>query len=199
MTQGTFRGRRAFSIENPWLRLTVLAEGGHVAELLDKASGVNPLWIPPWPSIEPSAYDPSAHPEYGTGPEAKLLAGIMGHNLCLDLFGPPSTEEAAAGRTVHGEASVACYEIHAEDAELWARAVLPVARIAVERRIQLARDCAVIRFTETLENLSAADHPLAWTQHVTLGPPFLEKGLTRFYIPAVRSKVFEGDFAGEKG
>ena len=43
--------------------------------------------------------------------ESKLLAGIMGHNLCMDMFGGPSREEAAAGMTVHGEASVAPYEI----------------------------------------------------------------------------------------
>lgn len=199
MTEVSFRGRRAFSIENQFLRVTVLVEGGHVAEILDKHSGVNPLWIPPWPSMEPSCYDPVRHPEYGGDAEARLLAGIMGHNLCLDLFGPPSTEEAAAGRTVHGEASIARYDIHVDHGELVARAHLPLARIAFERRICLAPDSPVVRFTETLENLSAADHPIAWTQHVTLGPPFLEKGATQFHIPAIRSKVFEGDFAGDKG
>ncbi len=199
MSEVTFRGRRAVSIENELLRITVLVEGGHVAEILDKPSGLNPLWIPPWPSIEPSAYDPARHAAYGTGPESRLLAGIMGHNLCLDLFGPPSPEEAAAGRTVHGEASVAPYDLQAGSGELVARAHFPVARLALERRIRLAPDRPVVRFTETVENLSAADHPIAWTQHVTLGPPFLEKGATEFRIPAARSKVFEGDFAGDKG
>ena len=75
-----FRGRRATSIENDALRLTVLHEGGHIAEILDKQTGINPLWIPPWPSIEPSAYDEARHPEYGGGTDASLLAGIMGHN-----------------------------------------------------------------------------------------------------------------------
>ena len=32
------------------LRVTVLEEGGHIAEILDKRSGINPLWTPPWPS-----------------------------------------------------------------------------------------------------------------------------------------------------
>src|SRR5215475_3913389 len=105
-----YRGRRAASIENDDVRVTVLEEGGHIAEILDKRSGINPLWTPPWPSIEPSTYAPSAHPEYGTSPEAALLAGLMGHNLCLDIFGGPSEEEAAAGLTPHGEASVAPYD-----------------------------------------------------------------------------------------
>ncbi len=102
MAETTYRGRRAVTIENDALRVTVLEEGGHVAEIADKESGVNPLWTPPWPSIEPSTYDRARHPEYGADAESKLLSGIMGHNVCMDLFGGPSAEEAAAGMTVHG-------------------------------------------------------------------------------------------------
>ena len=108
MPESNYRGRRAAQIENEHLRVTVTREGGHIAEIFDKQTGVNPLWVPPWPSIEPSAFDP-AGTAYGEGAEAKLLAGIMGHNLCLDLFGGPSSEEAAAGMTVHGEGSVVSY------------------------------------------------------------------------------------------
>src|SRR5438094_1576184 len=107
----SYRGRRAASIENDALRVTVLEEGGHIAEIADKATGVNPLWTPGWPSIEPSAYDPAAHAIYGSGVDAPLLAGIMGHNLCLDIFGGPSDEEARAGLPVHGEVSTARFEI----------------------------------------------------------------------------------------
>src|SRR5580692_7884388 len=110
MPETTFRGRRATSFENSHLRVTVLHEGGHIAEIFDKQTGVNPLWTPPWPSIEPSTYDLQKHPEYGADAESKLLSGIMGHNLCLDIFGGPSPEEAAAGLTVHGEAPVAAYD-----------------------------------------------------------------------------------------
>ncbi len=102
-----FHGRQAVSIENEALRVTVLKEGGHIAEVLHKKSGVSPLWVPHWPSIEPSQFDPVTHPEFGGGADGRLLAGIMGHNLCLDIFGGPSDAEAAAGLTAHGEASVA--------------------------------------------------------------------------------------------
>src|SRR5512135_3219579 len=105
----TYRHRRAEQIESDSLRLTVTVGGGHVAELLHKPTGVNPLWTPPWPSIEPSAYDPAKNPEYGHDSESRLLAGIMGHNLCMDIFGGPSEAEAKAGMTVHGEGSVAAY------------------------------------------------------------------------------------------
>jgi len=56
-----YRDRRSATIENNELRVTVLEEGGHIAEVFDKLTGVNPLWTAPWPSIEPSAYDPTRH------------------------------------------------------------------------------------------------------------------------------------------
>jgi hypothetical protein len=191
MPETTYRGRRAVVLENPRVRVTVTREGGHIAEIFDKQAGVNPLWTPPWPSLEPSAFDP-ARTDYGEGAEARLLAGIMGHNLCLDLFGGPSPEEAAAGMTVHGEGSVAPYEITEDSGELIARATLPAAQLRFERRLTL-QDRAV-RIHETVENLSACDRPIAWTQHVTLGPPFLEKGVTQFRASATRSKVYEQSF-----
>ncbi|MCC7174513.1 MAG: hypothetical protein IT159_04890 [Bryobacterales bacterium] len=52
-----YRNRKAVQLESSAVRLTVLAEGGHIAELLHKATGVYPLWTPVWPSIEPSTYD----------------------------------------------------------------------------------------------------------------------------------------------
>src|SRR4029077_5620838 len=93
----TYRGRWAAVLENDVLRVTVLEGGGHIAEILDKASGISPLWIPQWPSIEPWEYDPRHHPEYGGGADASLLAGLIGHNLCLDVFGGAAAGEDAAG------------------------------------------------------------------------------------------------------
>jgi hypothetical protein len=191
MRETRFHGRRAVQIENEEIRVTVTREGGHLAEILDKRTNVNPLWIPPWPSIEPSSYDRGRHPEYGDDAESKLLAGIMGHNLCVDLFGPPSAEEAAAGVTVHGEASIATYDIEARDAELTARATLRASQLAVERTIRLEAG-GVLNMVETVENLSPFDRPIAWTQHVTIGPPFLIKGETRFRAPGTRARTLEG-------
>src|SRR5262249_10627541 len=144
---------------------------------------------PPWDSIEPSTYDPALHPQYGGGSEAKLLAGIMGHNLCLDLFNRPSPKEAAAGLTVHGEASIVRYEIAGRGGALVTRAERAMAQLGFERTLELHGD--TLRLREVVENLSAYDRPIAWTQHVTIGPPFLERGITRFHLPATRSKVFE--------
>jgi hypothetical protein len=184
MLETAFLGRRAASIENDRLRVTVLQAGGHIAEILHKKSGVNPLWIPPWSHAPDS--------DCGDGVEAALLAGIMGHNVCVDLFGGPSPEEAAAGIGVHGEASVLPYTIGAEGEGLVMRVEMPLAGLRFERHIAVEGD--TVRIREAVENLSATDRPIAWTQHVTLGPPFLAKGKTAFQTSATRSKVFEGQF-----
>jgi hypothetical protein len=187
-----YRGRRAERIENEHIRVTVLVEGGHIAEVLHKKSGINPLWTPPWPSIEPSTYDRSADTVYGGAVDGSLLCGIMGHNLCLDIFGGPSAEEEAAGVPVHGEASIASYDVHSRDSELTMAADLPLARLRVERRISLAGDA--IRIQEHVENPGGTDRAVGWTEHVTLGPPFLQKGVTEFRASGTRSKVYEQTF-----
>ena len=191
-TATDYRGRRAATIENQHLRVTVLVEGGHIAEVFDKAAGVNPLWTPPWPSTEPSAFQSRNDSRYGSGIDAQLLAGIMGHNLCLDTFGAPSPEETAVGLPVHGEASLVPYDVSGTTAEMVLQAHLPLAELQVERRIDLID--RRLRIRESVENLGGTDRPVGWTQHVTLGPPFLEKGVTEFRASATRSRAFETTF-----
>ena len=187
-----FRGRRAATIENDHLRVTVLEGGGHIAEVFDKKAGANPLWIPPWPSIEPSTYDAAADDVYGASGESQLLAGIMGHNLCLDIFGGPSAEEHAAGLQPHGEASIVPYRLDVSRSGLTLAATLTEAQLKVERNLTLHG--RAVRIVEAVENLASTDRPVGWTEHVTLGPPFLENGVTEFRASAGRSKVFEGTF-----
>jgi len=199
MKQSSYRNRRAVELESDQLRLTVLAEGGHIARIEHRATGVNPLWTPPWPSLEPSHYDATRHPEYGQNVESRLLAGIMGHNVCLDIFGAPSAEEAAAGLDVHGEAATARYQIDDDAGGLLCRCELPEAGLRFTRRIGFAGDGSVVSIREAVENVRGTDRAVGWTQHVTLGPPFLEKGVTQFRANGTRSVVFDGEFAGEFG
>jgi len=187
----SFHSRQAAQIENDNLRVTVLKQGGHIAEVFDKDCGVSPLWIPHWPSEEPGSHKLEKNSIFGDGPDAKLLAGIMGHNLCLDLFGPPSANEALAGLTVHGEASVLEYQITQGDDELLLELTLPLAQMWFRRTLQLRGRHIKVR--ETVRNLAAFDRPLAWTQHVTLGPPFLEPRTTQFRCSMGRSLVSQVD------
>jgi hypothetical protein len=66
---------------------------------------------------------------------------------------------------------------------------LPQAQLRVERRIRLAG--RIVEIIEAVENEAITDRPIAWTEHVTLGPPFLEKGATEFRAPAAKSEVLE--------
>jgi hypothetical protein len=166
----SFHNHPAVSLENGSIRVTVTRTGGHIAEITDLASGVNPLWVPPW-ADEPEA-------DLGANSESRLLATIMGHNLCLDLFGPPSEAEEAAGLAAHGEAALVDYEFAGIPNGFELQTVLPVSQLAFKRSIVL--DGRQVRIQETVENLSPWDRPIAWTQHVTLGPPFLEPGVTEF-------------------
>jgi hypothetical protein len=194
-----FANRKGLSAENDELKITVLTGGGHVAEIsrLSKGPESNPLWVPPWPSIEPEDYDIKKHEAvYGPLLEGKLLASIMGHNICLDYFGPPSDAEAKQSMTVHGEAPVSKWEAaEIKDGSLTYGTVLKEARIKITRNIKIKEGEEVVCFSEEVENLSALDRPITWNQHVTLGPPYLKKGKTVFDMPAGWGKTFEEDFS----
>ena len=193
MAEQLYRGRRCWQLENEQLRVTVLQEGGHIAELLDKRTGINPLWTPPWPSIEPSLYSPSIHPEYGSNAESKLLCGIMGHNVCVDLFGAPSTAEAEAGLTVHGESSVVSYRaLHSSADQLRVEADLVLAGLRFARNIELSQ--ASVTVEEVVSNDNAYDRPIAYTQHVTLGSPFIVPGETAVDVAVDLSRTYEENF-----
>lgn len=187
MPASTYRNRPAWTQENDQLRVTVLAEGGHIAEIFHKATKINPLWTPPWPTIDPSTYSREKHPEYGSDHESKLLSGIAGHNLCLDFFGVPSAEEHAAGLTVHGEGSVLAYESPSDGVYT---CHLKQSHLRFRRQIQL--DGLKVHFTEEVENLLAMDRDVPWQEHATLGPPFIERGITHIEAATVRSALLDG-------
>jgi hypothetical protein len=93
--------------------------------------------------------------------------------------------------TVHGEASVVPYEIATGPGDtMLCRCTLPGAGLEFERQLEL--DGSRLLFTETVRNLAPWDRPIAWTQHVTLGPPFLRHGQTRFAVPATKSMTYDG-------
>lgn len=189
-----FRGRHAVVLANDALEVTVLPGGGHVASIRLAGSGLNPLWEPPWPSIEPEDYEPSKQSTYGTA-EGRLLASVAGHFLCLDHFGELSAAEIAAGGYFHGEAPNLTWNIFEQDcnedrAWLTSGLELPEAGLVFKRRIILRAAGTAVWFEEEVTNLRRRDVPLAYQQHVTLGPPFLQGGCTRLDLPGVRGRTF---------
>ncbi len=194
-------GRSGFHLQADWGHISVLAGGGHICELnLNACSGVNPLWRPPWTTIDPSDYKVSKHARrYGPPPDGRLLSGIAGHSLSFDHFGPPSIEETVAGLTTHGEAPALKWKIEnqAQSPKPLLRygVTLPEAGIRFSRKLTLDRVNPVIYCEEEAINLSSYDRPISWNEHVTFGPPFLEEETTWFDMPATRAKVCPASYS----
>jgi len=71
-----WNGREAYTLQNDLVRMVTLPGGGHIAEFQFLAETglpvLNPLWVPPWKSIEPYKYRAAKHAtEYGPINEGK--------------------------------------------------------------------------------------------------------------------------------
>ena len=195
-------GRSGFQLKSGWGHVSVLEGGGHICELvLNSVGSVNPMWKPTWKTINPQAYSPKKHDKiYGPPPEGRLLAGVAGHSISFDFFGPPSKEEIAAGHSTHGEAPAVKWRRQSRPEApqtLIYKAALPRAMMSVQRIITLDRKYPVVYCEETASNLSTFDRPISWNHHVTFGPPFLEADVTLFDMPATQSQVCPATFSRE--
>src|SRR5579872_1850159 len=142
-----WNGREAYTLHNDLVQMVTLPGGGHIAEFQFLAGtglpAVNPLWVPPWKSIEPYEYREEKHgAAYGPIYEGMLLSGIAGHNICMDYFGPPSEEEAAQGLSSHGEAPSSKWQktalrTTAQEVGLTLAVRMPVAGLRLSREIRL--------------------------------------------------------------
>jgi hypothetical protein len=194
-------GRAGYQLKSRWGHVSVLEGGGHICELnLNECDGVNPLWRPQWKTIDPYKYDVAKHSgSYGGLPDGRLLAGIAGHNLSFDYFGPPSKQEIAAGHSTHGEAPSAKWNFERRpglsSSALRSSALLPEAQIKLARKISVDARHPLIYCEETATNLASFDRPISWNEHVTFGPPFVEPGVTLFDIPATRSRTCPASYS----
>ncbi len=203
----SWQGREAYLLANELIRVVWLAGGGHVADFRfqDPAAfpALSPLWVPPWKTIEPYRYRPKTHASrYGPAATGQLLSGLVGHNICLDYFGPPSREEAKQGLSIHGEAPSlrwrkARLRIGPHRLALTLAVRLPIAGLSFRREITVRRGESVIYFKEIVVNERRADHFFHWTQHVTLGPPFLDGRDSSIAISATRGKTYPHGYNGK--
>lgn len=196
-------GRPGLRIEGRWGHVSVLEGGGHICELVSKKhAGINPLWRPNWKTIDPYKYAPAKHANvYGHPPDGRLLAGIAGHSLSFDYFGPPSPEETTAGHTTHGEVPALKWNVlqisQASVPTLEYGLELPKSQIRFSRKISVEREHAVVYCEEAALNLSTFDRPISWNEHVTFGPPFLECDTTIFDMPATRGKTCPASYSAK--
>lgn len=198
--RGAWQKRNAYIIENDLIRLVTLTGGGHIAELRFREGlnlpTVNPLWVPPWKTMEPYQYKEKIHgAKYGKIDTGKLICGIAGHNLCLDYFGASSPEESKQGLSIHGEAPSARWRATRKSsnpgrADLEMAVRLPVAGLRFTRQITIRQGESVVYLKEKVTNEKKADHFFHWTQHVTLGPPFLKPKHCRTFMPGTKGRTF---------
>lgn len=195
--------RAGFRIRAEWGYVSAVLGGGHICQFVSNAHpDISPLWRPPWQTIDPYSYRAGKDAaKFGPPPDGALLSGIVGHSLSFDHFGPPSTEETGAGLSTHGEGPAALWKIHrqfgGERAGLEYGAVLPVSQIDFRRTVRLDPKRAVVYCEERAQNLSAADRPISWNEHVTVGPPFLTCNDTLVDMPATRAKAIDADYSNE--
>ncbi len=159
-------GRPTMLLTNDKIELTINLTGAALANLVlrDDATRLSPLWK------------------------------TMGHFLCLDGFGAPSQEEAAAGYPFHGEANHQLFEVVASGksgpvSSLKLAARLPLAQEAVSRTLQVVDDENVVYIETEVESLVSFDRPVSWAEHATLGPPYLEPGKVTVDMPAKHCRV----------
>jgi hypothetical protein len=195
---GRFQNRDSWVVETPTLRVSIMQSGGHVAEIVLKdGAEVNPLWVQTRPTLDAEQYDPAKHEKlYGGGPGARLMSGLIGHNLCFPFWGNPSEAEYKAGMTFHGETGIVRWKQKAASADtILVSADLPESNTRFTRSLRVAGQ--IVYFEESGENLSRWDRPVGWTEHVTMGPPFLEKGVTVMDASLTRGRVI-GDTSGRE-
>ena len=191
-----FEGREAYALENDRMRLSMLSGGGYVAELcLFSTPGnesVNPLFIPHYKTIDPHTFKPEIHGDlYGSGKNARLMAGYMGHFLCFPYFGDGFSEsEEKLGYSTHGEAYGVKYKVEEkvrkDAAVLTASAMLPMTKYFIQRSFTLLPGQTVLLVEESIENLESFDRAYHRVQHITFGKPFVEYGKTFVDAPVSR-------------
>jgi hypothetical protein len=118
----------------------------------------------------------------------------IGHFLALDGFGAPSDQERAAGMPFHGEASKQAIKvISTQNAgpahSVVLETVLPLVQETLTRTIEMQEGENVVYVTSDLMSGVAADRPISWAEHATIGPPFLERGKTVVDMPALSCRV----------
>lgn len=169
-TPTTWRSFPATLVSGAVLEAVISHVGGHLACLRRRGEELNPLWQPPWPSQPPWQVTPAPTGAYGDGPEAILLAGICGSNLCCDRFGAPWPGER---RPLHGEAGVGRYERdHAAATTFALRTTLPEAHLEVVRAISLAGEAC--HWSTTVRHHQQVPRLVEWCEHTNLGGDFLD-------------------------
>jgi hypothetical protein len=197
-----WHGRAAFALTNGVVEAVLLPGGGHLAgwrfSVGHGPSQDNVIWESPWRTADPGTPAHAAIAlEDGDHATGQFLASYTGHALCLDGFGPPDKVEAAAGVSLHGEASNATWKFVMQHANSATCSVdLPVAGLHVDRNFALLPQESVLRVEERVTNLRASERDLHWVQHATFGAPFFASGVARATASVGKGMTWPLDYEG---
>jgi hypothetical protein len=182
LPSASFEGREAFLLSNGTLEVTVLQRGSMFASvvLVDDPEKLSPLWDPVRVARDAG--------------EKIIPDTPQGHFICVDGFGSVSPEEKAAGLPHHGEAHGATFEVKDYTKEgstttLTLTTKLPLTQELFTRTMRMVDGENVIYVQSELKSQLAFDRPVFWAEHATVGPPFLEPGVTVFDMSAQRAKT----------
>ena len=157
----SLHGRPSLVLEGTTARIAIDLGGGSISEFRLQNSPLNPL---KWGNQGPTN---QARP--------------LGHFLCLDRWGQPSPGEARHGMPFHGEAANVHWKILEKPAisngavRAALSAELPLAGLAVRRKVFLSTTNAWCVVEEEVENLRKLGRVFNMVQHPTIGPPFLDE------------------------
>jgi hypothetical protein len=143
---------------------------------------------------------------FGDGLEGHyLLPHIMGHNICVDVFGSSSdaeVERPTPGSTgpppmfgMHGEAGACTWQVvHCESSDAGASVTL-VAHLRrtcleVQRTFSVTADGNAVRVDESMSNLVGFERALGAANHITVGEAFLRGRSTRFSCNADKGQTW---------
>ncbi len=169
--QSQFRTLPSLVVSNSTLQLTVLQYGGALVNLVlaDDPQKLSPLWD-------------RLRDEQEAG-RAIQAPGSVGDFVCVDGFGPASSDERAAGLMSHGEAHTLPWKTDTAGKQgrvttLVQSVELPIVQESFTRTIRMVDGENVVYVHSTLKSNLGFDRPIAWAEHATIGSPFLERGVT---------------------
>lgn len=182
MKKSVFENFPALVLANDKIELTLLPHGGAMTSvvLLDDEHQLNPLWNPIRLAREAG--------------QNNSFEGSIGHFVCVDGFGPTSPEEKAAGVPFHGEAYEQPWHLRHSEKEgntvaLTFAVKLPLLQETFTRTLRMVDGENVVYVESQLESQTAFDRPVSWAEHATIGPPFLQPGVTAVDMSAHRART----------
>ncbi len=178
----TVYNRPVLLLGNDKLEVAIVKQGGSMLriQLQGDPEGISPFGNP---ELVPSVPD-----------NRKLSGPMVGHFVCVDGFGSPSKEEAAAGLAMHGEAYLQPWKLVSAEKQGGVATVkftvdLPKHEETFARSLQIVDGENVIYVDSELTSETAFDRTANWGEHPFLFPPFLERGNTVVNVSGARSRT----------